>query len=57
MRFSGSPGGLTDRGGIPFGTWTDRFLDWFQDLGFLGKPGAPTKAAADVQAYAKKSAK
>ncbi len=53
----GHGGGLTDRGGIPFGTWTDRFIDWFKDLGFLGKPGAPTKAAADVEAYAKKSAK
>jgi len=28
-------GGLTDRGGIPFGTWQDRFIDWFRDLGFL----------------------
>ena len=53
----GHGGGLTDRGGIPFGAWTDRFIDWFTDLGFLGKPGAPTKAAADVEAYAKKSAK
>jgi acetyl esterase/lipase len=45
-------GGLTDRGGIPFGTWTDRFIDWFKDLGFLEKPGTPTKAAADVEAFA-----
>lgn len=49
----GHGGGLTARGGIPFGTWTDRYLDWFKDLGFLQKPGTPTKAAADVDAYAK----
>jgi endo-1,4-beta-xylanase len=40
-------GGLTDRGGIPFGTWQDRFIDWFRDLGFLQKPGVETKAAKD----------
>ncbi len=51
----GHGGGLTDRGGIPFGTWTDRFVDWFKDLGFLEQPGTPTKAAADVEASAKKS--
>src|SRR5262245_36768824 len=50
-------GGLTARGGIPFGTWTDRYVDWFKDLGFLGKPGMPTKAAADVEAFAKKPAR
>ena len=53
----GHGGGLTPRGGIPFGTWTDRYIDWFKDLGFLGKPGAPTKAAADVEAYSKKASK
>ena len=53
----GHGGGLTARGGIPFGTWTDRYIDWFKDLGFLGPPGQPTKAAADVEAYAKKAAK
>lgn len=47
-------GGLTPRGGIPFGTWTDRYVDWFKDLGFLNAPGTPTKAAADVAAFAKK---
>lgn len=51
----GHGGGLKDRGGIPFGTWTARYLEWLQDLGFLNKPGVPTKAAADVAAYAKKS--
>lgn len=50
----GHGGGLTARGAIPFGTWTDRYLDWFKDLGFLDKPGVPTKAAADVEAFVKK---
>ena len=40
--------GLKDRNGTPFGTWQDRFIDWFRDLGFLGKPGVETKAARDV---------
>ena len=53
----GHGGGLTARGGIPFGTWTDRYLDWFKDLGFLEKPGTPTKAAIDVDAFANKSAR
>ena len=44
-------GGIKDRGGIPYGTWPDRFIDWFRDLGFLDKPGIPTKAAKDIQAY------
>jgi endo-1,4-beta-xylanase len=44
-------GGLTDRNGIPFGTWHHRFIDWFRDLGFLGKPGVETKAAKDVAAF------
>lgn len=41
-------GGLNDRLGTPFGTWQYRFIDWFRDIGFLGKPGAETKAARDV---------
>ncbi len=44
-------GGLTDRSGIPFGTWQYRYIDWFRDLGFLQKPGVETKAAKDVAAY------
>lgn len=44
-------GGLTDRGGIPFGAWPLRFLEWFRDLGFLGKPGVETKAAKDLARY------
>ncbi|HYP08191.1 MAG TPA: alpha/beta hydrolase [Bryobacteraceae bacterium] len=44
-------GGLTDRTGIPFGTWQYRFVDWFRDLGFLQKPGIETKAAKDVATF------
>jgi acetyl esterase/lipase len=44
-------GGLTFRNGIPFGTWQDRFIDWFRDLGFLQKPGVKTKAAEDVEYF------
>ena len=44
-------GGLTDRNGIPFGKWQDRFIDWFRDLGFLQKPGAETRAARDIAAF------
>jgi acetyl esterase/lipase len=43
--------GLKDRDGTPFGTWQFRFIDWFRDLGFLGKPGVETKAAKDIAAY------
>jgi len=43
--------GLKDRDGAPFGTWQDRFVDWFRDLGFLAKPGVETKAARDVAAH------
>lgn len=45
-------GGLTDRNGIPFGTWQFRFIEWFRDLGFLGKLGVETKAARDAAAHA-----
>jgi endo-1,4-beta-xylanase len=44
-------GGLSDRVGIPFGKWQDRYIDWFRDLGFLQKPGVETRAAKDVKAY------
>ena len=44
-------GGLTDRNGIPFGTWQYRFIDWFRDLGFMQKPGVETKAAKDVATF------
>ena len=46
-------GGLTDRGGTPFGTWQSRFIEWFRDLGFLQKPGVETKAARDIAAFVK----
>lgn len=44
--------GMKARNGEPFGTWHERFIDWFRDLGFLQKPGIETKAAKDVSAYA-----
>jgi endo-1,4-beta-xylanase len=44
--------GLKDRNDTPLGTWQFRFIDWFRDLGFLGKPGVETKAAKDVAAHA-----
>jgi endo-1,4-beta-xylanase len=43
--------GLGDRNGIPFGTWQDRFIDWFRDLGFLQKAGVQTKAARDTAVF------
>ncbi len=43
--------GLTDRNGIPLGTWQFRFIDWSRDLGFLDKPGVETKAAKDVATF------
>jgi acetyl esterase/lipase len=43
-------GGLTDRNGMPLGTWQFRFIDWVRDLGFLQKPGVETKAARDTAA-------
>ncbi len=50
----GHGGSIGQRGGIPFGTWPQRYLEWFRDLGFLGEPGAETRAARDVAAFAKK---
>ena len=44
-------GGLTHRNGIPFGTWQDRYMDWFRDLGFLQKPEVETKAAKDITMF------
>jgi endo-1,4-beta-xylanase len=44
-------GGLTDRGGIPLGTWQYRLIDWMRDLGFFAKPGVETKAAKDVAEF------
>ncbi|HWX20042.1 MAG TPA: alpha/beta hydrolase [Candidatus Binatia bacterium] len=42
--------GLANRN-LPFGTWQDRFIDWFRDLGFLQKPGVETRAARDTVAF------
>jgi acetyl esterase/lipase len=42
--------GLGNRN-IPFGTWQDRFIDWFRDLGFLQKSGVETKAARDIAVF------
>ncbi|MEA3208774.1 MAG: hypothetical protein QOE70_1831 [Chthoniobacter sp.] len=53
----GHGGAVSPRGGIPFGTWQDRFIEWFRDLGFLEPPGTETKAAVEVATYAKKRAK
>lgn len=50
-------GAVSPRGGIPFGTWQDRFIEWFRDLGFLEAPGIETKAAREVAAYAAKHTK
>lgn len=47
----GATGGLTHRNGIPFGTWHQRFIDWFDDLGFLAPPGEETKAAVDSREF------
>jgi acetyl esterase/lipase len=44
-------GGLTAKNGIPFGTWQDRFIDWFRDLGFLQKSGVETRATRDIAAF------
>jgi endo-1,4-beta-xylanase len=48
---SGSTAGITDRNGTPFGAWQDRYIEWFRDLGFLGKAGIQTKAAKDTAAF------
>ncbi len=43
-------GGLANMGGLAFGTWSARLLEWMRDLGFLNPPGEPTRAARDVAA-------
>lgn len=53
---SGSTAGITDRNGTPFGTWQDRYIDWFRDLGFLEKAGVQTKAAKDTAVFLGKPA-
>jgi hypothetical protein len=41
--------GMKFRNGNPLGTWQNRFVDWFKDLGFLNAPGVPTKVDAMSQ--------
>jgi endo-1,4-beta-xylanase len=53
----GHGGSIGARNGIPFGTWPDRFVEWFRDLGFLDQPGIETKAAREAAAFAKKRGK
>ncbi len=53
----GHGGAVSPRDGIPFGTWQDRFIEWFRDLGFLDAPGTETKAAKEAAAYAGKRAR
>ena len=45
-------GGLSNRGGLPFGSWQDRFIHWYTELGFLGPAGVETKARRDVRDFA-----
>lgn len=44
--------GGKERDTIPYGSWRERYVEWFRDLGFLGAPGAPTKADTDVARFA-----
>jgi len=53
----GHGGAVSPRGGTPYGTWHERFIEWFRDLGFLDQPGTETKAAKEVAEYAKKRGK
>ncbi len=50
----GHGGAISPRNGIPLGTWQDRYIEWFRDLGFLDKPGEETKAAQETADFAKK---
>ena len=43
--------GLADRNGIPFGTWQERYIDWFRDLDSC-KAGVITKAARGIGQFA-----
>ncbi len=54
---NGASGGLTYRNGIPYGTWQNRFIDWFDDLGFMQKPGVETKAATDTKTFVSQPAR
>lgn len=54
---NGASGGLTHRNGIPYGTWQNRFIEWFDDLGFMQKPGLETKASIDTKAFVSQPAR
>lgn len=47
----GMSGGMTYRKGIPFGKWQDRFIEWFEDAGFLQPIGTETKAAIESREF------
>jgi endo-1,4-beta-xylanase len=47
----GMSGGMTYRKGIPFGKWQYRFIEWFEDAGFMGPIGVETKAAAESREF------
>lgn len=49
--------GIADRNAMPFGTWQQRFIEWFRDLGFLQKSGLETRAAREVAAFAARPAR
>jgi hypothetical protein len=53
----GHAGGLRDRNDTPFGTWQNRFIDWYRDLGFLEESGVVTKAAQDSEAFVNRPAR
>ncbi len=40
---------------IPYASWPDRLDQWLADLGFLGKPGEETRAAKDLESFARKN--
>lgn len=42
--------GISDRDGVAWSTWQDRYMDWMTDLGFMNKPGVETRAAIDIAA-------
>jgi acetyl esterase/lipase len=50
-------GGLAWKGGIAFDGWSEHFLQWFRDLGFMGPPGVETQAARDVAANVNRTPK
>ena len=43
--------GLNDRDGMPFGTWQDRFIDWFRDLGSSASPASKRRRRRSIAAH------